>query len=56
MKSPTSGREMELKTEKRILEYHGQRFTIDYSFYWCDVANDEFVRINRIVRDSPKCI
>ena len=42
MKSPITGKEMKLMSEKRILKYRGKEFEVLVSFYKCEDSGEQF--------------
>lgn len=42
MKSPITGKDMKLMSEKRTLKYKGKEFTVDYEFWLCEDSGEKF--------------
>lgn len=40
---PISGKEMVLKSQKRIFAFHGQSFEIEFNCFYCDISKEEYV-------------
>jgi hypothetical protein len=42
MKSPITGKEMELYNEKRLISFKGETFEINFHYYKCEDSGEQF--------------